>query len=69
MGDLSRLAEGKTELDLASFGYTKLLAEGTIDKPLRVAVASCSAAARAKVGEAGGTVVTESAAEEPEPAA
>jgi large subunit ribosomal protein L18e len=54
VGHLERLAEPKATVVVPG----KLLAEGRLTKPLTVAVFHASAAARQKVHEAGGTVVT-----------
>lgn len=50
-------AEVKT-IDLASFGYDKLLGAGSIRRPLRIKVDSASEIAIRKVSEAGGEVLT-----------
>jgi len=52
--------KGKTNVNLTSLGYTKLLGTGTITKPLTVTVASCSKSAEEKIKKAGGQVLTES---------
>ncbi len=52
--------KGKTNVNLTSLGYTKLLGTGTITKPLTVTVASCSKSAEEKIRKAGGQVLTES---------
>ncbi len=54
---LVKEAEGKTEVDLASAGYTKLLSRGTINKPLRILVFRASERAAAKITAAGGEIV------------
>jgi large subunit ribosomal protein L18e len=51
---LERLAEPKATVVVPG----KLLADGRLTKPLTVAAFSCSPAAREKVHQAGGTVVT-----------
>jgi large subunit ribosomal protein L18e len=54
VGHLERLAEAEATVVIPG----KLLAEGRLTKPLTVAVFHTSSAARLKVHEAGGTVVT-----------
>jgi len=51
--------EGKAFLDLEKLGYQKLLATGTIDKPVLVRVESCSEGAAKKIEEAGGQILKE----------
>ncbi len=51
--------EDKPVLDLAAFGYTKLLGTGKITRPLVIKIASCSKFAAEKVKNAGGQVLTE----------
>lgn len=51
--------EGKAFLDLDQLGYDKLLARGSVTKPVLVKVASHSEAAAKKVEEAGGQVLKE----------
>jgi large subunit ribosomal protein L15 len=51
--------KGKSFLDLEKLGYQKLLATGTIDKPVLVKVKSWSENAAKKIGEAGGQILTE----------
>ena len=46
-------------LDLASFGYYKLLGMGSITKPFSIKVASYSESAARKIKEAGGKLITE----------
>jgi len=57
--------KGKAFLDLDKLGYQKLLAQGTIDKPVLVKVESCSGNAAKKIEEAGGQILKE---EEEKPA-
>jgi large subunit ribosomal protein L15 len=49
--------EGKAFLDLDKLGYQKLLAKGTITKPVMVKVAKHSEKATKKIEEAGGQVI------------
>ena len=52
--------KGKTNVNLTSLGYTKLLGTGKITKPLIVNVPSCSKSAEEKIKKAGGQVLTQS---------
>jgi large subunit ribosomal protein L15 len=52
--------KGKTNVNLTSLGYTKLLGTGKITKPLIVSVPSCSKSAEEKIKKAGGQVLTKS---------
>jgi large subunit ribosomal protein L15 len=49
----------KTQVNLTSLGYTKLLGTGKITKPLIVNVPSCSKSAAEKIKKAGGQVLTQ----------
>jgi len=49
--------DGKTEVNLPSAGYTKLLSRGTVNKPLRVLVYYASERAAEKITAAGGEIV------------
>jgi len=51
--------EGKAFLDLDKLGYQKLLATGTINKPVIVKVESYSETAAKKIEEAGGQILKE----------
>ena len=51
--------KGKAFLDLEKLGYQKLLAQGTIEKPVLVKVESCSENAAKKIEEAGGQILKE----------
>ncbi len=51
-------SDGKTEVDLASAGFTKLLSQGTVNKPLRIIVHHTSERATQKVTAAGGEIVS-----------
>ncbi|MCW4054725.1 MAG: 50S ribosomal protein L15 [Candidatus Bathyarchaeota archaeon] len=51
---------GKTNVNLTTLGYTKLLGTGKITKQLIVSVPSCSKSAEEKIKKAGGQVLTES---------
>ncbi len=59
MNDLVRIAKGKSEIDLAKAGYTKLLGGGSIDFPLVVRVVRCTDSAKEKIEKAGGKVIGE----------
>ena len=50
--------EGKTEIDLETLGYTKLLGSGEIKKALIVKVPSYSKSAAEKIKKAGGEIVS-----------
>jgi large subunit ribosomal protein L15 len=52
--------KGKTNVNLTTLGYTKLLGTGKITKPLIVSVPSCSKTAEEKIKKAGGQILTES---------
>ena len=52
--------KGKTNVNLTTLGYTKLLGTGKITKSLIVSVPSCSKSAEEKIKKAGGQVLTES---------
>lgn len=47
----------KVKIDLTELGYEKLLGGGSIKKPIEVRVKECSALAKRKVEEAGGSVI------------
>ncbi len=49
---------GKFEVDLVRAGYTKLLGEGRVERPLRVTVAEHSKRAAEKISEAGGEIIS-----------
>jgi len=49
---------GPYSIDLVKAGYTKLLGTGKVTKKLKLKVDACSAKARKKVEEAGGSVET-----------
>ena len=60
-------AKKGTSINLTDMGYTKLLGEGKISKPIIVTVPACSKSASEKIEKAGGEVITEETeAEEPE---
>lgn len=75
VGDLSlgldRLVEqgrvkqsgNRFEINLGDMGFTKLLGNGRITRPIKVVVASCSEKAANKISQAGGEVVLPSASE------
>ncbi len=44
-------------VDLQTLGFTKLLGSGTIVRPIRVKVASCSESAQKKIKDAGGEAI------------
>jgi len=49
---------GKFEVNLVRAGYTKLLGEGRVEKPLRVTVAYHSKRAAEKISQAGGEIIS-----------
>ncbi len=50
-------SDSKTEVNLPSAGYTKLLSRGTVNKPLRILVYHASERAAEKITAAGGEIV------------
>jgi len=60
LDEITTTEKGKTNIDLTSLGYTKLLGTGKITKPLTVTVPSCSKTAEEKIKKAGGQVLTPS---------
>ena len=58
---LQKGKKGKVTVDLKEMGYGKLLGTGRINTPVSVKVLSCSEAAKSKIEEAGGEVLTEAA--------
>jgi large subunit ribosomal protein L15 len=59
----AKQSEGKIEINLGEIGYSKLLGNGTITRPLKILVARCSERAAAKISQAGGQVILPQAAE------
>ncbi len=59
----TRQAQDKIEINLGEIGYSKLLGNGRITRPLRIIVAQCSEKAAAKISQAGGQVVLPQTAE------
>lgn len=57
VGDLEKLAAGKTEINLTELGYDKLLGSGEISAPLAVHIAQFSKSAKEKIAKAGGKIV------------
>lgn len=55
---IAKEENGKFNINLRAMGYNKLLGAGVVDKPLIVTVDSCSEAAKKKVEDAGGKVIT-----------
>ena len=53
----TKQARDKIEINLGELGYTKLLGNGKITRPLRIIVAQCSERAAAKISQAGGQVI------------
>lgn len=56
VGDLEKLVKKGDAVNLTELGYTKLLSKGTIDRKLKVIVASYTPAAKEKLEKAGGSV-------------
>jgi large subunit ribosomal protein L15 len=56
VGSLEKMAGGKSEIDLTSMGYDKLLSNGAISKPLVVKIGKFSKKAKEKVEAAGGQI-------------
>jgi large subunit ribosomal protein L15 len=61
----AKQVENRVELDLGQLGYTKLLGDGKISRPIRVTVDKCSEKAAEKIGQAGGEVVLPERRERP----
>ena len=61
----TRQAGGQVEINLGELGYSKLLGDGKITKPVRIIVDQCSERAASKISQAGGEVVLP---KNPEPA-
>lgn len=59
----TKQAQDRIEINLGEIGYTKLLGNGRITRPLRIIVAQCSEKAAAKISQAGGQVVLPQTAE------
>ncbi|MBN1896932.1 MAG: uL15 family ribosomal protein [Candidatus Aenigmarchaeota archaeon] len=57
--EVVKLAGKEKKIDLAKFGYDKLLGTGEIKVPLVIKVDYCSAGAKAKVEAAGGKIVSD----------
>jgi large subunit ribosomal protein L15 len=55
---IAKQANGKLEVDLDRAGYTKLLSEGRIDRPLKIIVNQWSEKTSEKVSKAGGELVS-----------
>lgn len=63
----AKQVENRVELDLGQLGYTKLLGDGKISRPIKVTVDKCSEKAAEKIGQAGGQVVLPEKPETPAP--
>jgi large subunit ribosomal protein L15 len=59
----TKQSEGKIEINLGEIGYSKLLGNGTITRPLKILVARCSERAAEKISQAGGQVILPQTAE------
>jgi large subunit ribosomal protein L15 len=55
----------RIELDLGKLGYTKLLGDGRIHRPVRITVEKCTEKAMQKIGQAGGEVIVPKTEEAP----
>lgn len=66
LDEVQRLAEKNKhkEIDLTKLGYTKILARGEIKEPLTIKIKKSSAAAKKKIEEAGGKLITEEKSKE-----
>lgn len=56
INDLEKLVKGN-EIDLTALGYTKLLSNGEISKPLIIKIRKYSKKAKEKIEKAGGKIV------------
>jgi large subunit ribosomal protein L15 len=59
VAQLQKVKKGKVAVDLKEMGYSRLLGTGKISMPVSVKVPSCSEAAKTKIEEADGEVITE----------
>jgi large subunit ribosomal protein L15 len=59
LSELEKLAGDKTEINLADFGFDKVLGRGNIARNLTVKAAAFSKHAKEKIEEAGGKAVSE----------
>ncbi len=56
--DVEKLANGNREIDLEKIGYGKVLATGSLKKPLTVKALAFSSAARQKIEKTGGRAIS-----------
>ena len=54
VGELEKISEGKSEIDLTAMRYDKLLSKGNISKPLTIIAQAFSKIAKEKIEKAGG---------------
>jgi large subunit ribosomal protein L15 len=59
----TKQADNTIEINLGEIGYTKLLGDGKITRPLRIIVAQCTEKAAEKISQAGGQVILPQASE------
>jgi len=57
LGDLIKLAEGRSEIDASEFGYGKVLSEGILEKPVTIKAKKFSERAKQKIEAAGGKAI------------
>ncbi len=53
----AKQSDGRLAVDLGQAGYTRLLGDGTINRPISVTVNHCSEKAAEKISQAGGQVI------------
>lgn len=63
IGDLLKLAQGKSEIDASELGYGKVLSEGALDRPVTIKARKFSERAKQKIEAAGGKAVVEVSSE------
>jgi large subunit ribosomal protein L15 len=59
LGNLIKLAEGRTEINAAEFGYGKVLSEGVLEKAVTIKAKKFSERAKAKIEASGGKAIIE----------
>jgi large subunit ribosomal protein L15 len=57
VGDIEKISEGKSEIDLSKMGYGKLLSRGHMLRPVSIRVDACTQRAKAKIEKAGGKII------------
>jgi len=58
VGDLEKISNGKTEIDLGALGYSKLLSRGQVSKPFNIKVGKFTERAKQKIEKAGGRIIS-----------